>query len=60
MKVSNLNNLKPAKLQPVWEVKNGQKTKLYRCLAGPNAGQMIADPSEYYKKDTLEIDDENA
>lgn len=60
MKIDNLNNLKPAKMQPVWCVINGEIVKSYRCLAGPKKGTVINNPQDYFKTDTLEIDNENA
>lgn len=60
MKVDNLNNLKPAKLQPIWKVVDGQVSKMYRCLGGPNKGDVINNPQDYFKTDTVEIDDENS
>lgn len=60
MKVQNLTNLKPAKLQPIWKVENGQTIKQYRCLAGPNKGTVINNPQDYFKTTTVEIDNEDA
>ena len=60
MKVSNLKNLKPARLQPIWRVVDGEKIKLFRCLAGPNKGSIINKPQDYFKTDTMEIDNEDA
>lgn len=60
MKVSNLKNLKPALLQPIWSAINGVKVKQYRCLGGPNKGSIINNPQDYFKTDTVEIDNENS
>lgn len=60
MKVDHLNNLKPAKLQPIWKSVDGQIVKSYRCLAGPNKGTVINNPLDYFKTDTMEIDNEDA
>ena len=60
MKISNLTNLKPAKLQPIWKVVDGQIVKEYRCLGGPNDGTVINNPQDYFKTGTVEIDNENA
>ncbi|MCK9529426.1 MAG: hypothetical protein M0R77_02485 [Gammaproteobacteria bacterium] len=60
MKVSNLKNLKPAKLRPIWKVIDGEQIKLYKCMSGPNKGSIINNPQDYFKTDTMEIDDENA
>lgn len=60
MKVSNLRNLKPARLQPIWVVTNGIKEKAYRCIGGPNDGTIINNPQDYFNTNTLEIDNEDS
>lgn len=60
MKVSNLNNLKPAKVQPIWSVVGGSLIKSYKCMSGPNKGDTISDIKDYFRSNTLEIDDETA
>ena len=60
MKVSNLNNLSPAQVQPVWTCVSGDLQKQYKCLGGPNKGKLINNLQDYFKRDTVEFDNENA